>query len=156
MLSNLTEIAKALSGFLAPVVALVALWIAYCQHKTAQDKVRLDLYERRFRVYRAAKKISWLVRADKLTSEVCSRFYQEKAEAPFLFDDDINKHLTDIIRNARGILAQTKMLADDSVYASQTVEEARKKRNALYEWFVAEHDFAPNRFRKYLDFRTTL
>ena len=50
------EIVKIFSAILVPLVALFALYIAWQQHKTNEEKLKLDLFDKRFKVYDATRK----------------------------------------------------------------------------------------------------
>lgn len=45
------EIIKLSSGLLTPIIAIVATYIAYQQWKTNKQKLVLDRYDRRLRIY---------------------------------------------------------------------------------------------------------
>lgn len=42
-----------LAAFLTPAIAIAVAWIGFQQWRTASDKVRLELFEKRFSVYQA-------------------------------------------------------------------------------------------------------
>ena len=50
---NLNSLADLASTLLTPIIAVIAVYIAYQQHKTNRDNFRLNLYEKRYSVYRA-------------------------------------------------------------------------------------------------------
>lgn len=45
------ELIEVFSGLLQPTIAIIAVYIAYQQYKTGRDRVRLDLYDKRFMVF---------------------------------------------------------------------------------------------------------
>jgi hypothetical protein len=45
------------SALLVPLVAIFGFIIAYQQWRTAQNKLKLDLFDRRFEIYHAARKL---------------------------------------------------------------------------------------------------
>ncbi|HEV2293707.1 MAG TPA: hypothetical protein VGR35_07615 [Tepidisphaeraceae bacterium] len=49
------EIQRASQAWLTPLIACLAVWIAFQQFRVARNKLRLDLYEKRFKVYSAVK-----------------------------------------------------------------------------------------------------
>ena len=75
---------------LSVVTALIALYIAYQQWKTNRDKVKLELYDRRYKIYDATRKfVSSAVRNGDLSNEDFSDFYSILPEARFLFQEDV-------------------------------------------------------------------
>src|SRR5713226_869539 len=69
-------------------------WIAYRQSRIATAKLNLDLYDRRFKVFEAARTclVFALQKAD-VTQEVMNTFHLGVADAIFLFDKDIEDYL---------------------------------------------------------------
>ncbi|HUT70659.1 MAG TPA: hypothetical protein VMW89_08260 [Desulfatiglandales bacterium] len=79
-----------LSALLTPTIALIALYIAYQQHKTNQQRLRHETYERRLKVYKAVQAhLSIILRAGKTSYQECTLFYSEASEAAFLFDKSV-------------------------------------------------------------------
>lgn len=65
------EVTKALGPpIIAAVAALIAFGLGRNQLKVARDKVRLDLFDRRLELYRAANSIIELVNTDGLDAEI--------------------------------------------------------------------------------------
>jgi hypothetical protein len=48
---------QVLSALLTPTIAVIVAIIAYRQWKTAQNRLKLDLFDRRFAVYDAARNL---------------------------------------------------------------------------------------------------
>ena len=51
------EAIKIFSGLLTPVIAIVAVYIAWQQWQTNRQKLILDRYDRRLRIYEEVRKI---------------------------------------------------------------------------------------------------
>ena len=51
-MDTIKEVAEVLSGFTTPLIAAIALYIAWQQHKTSWDALKVNLYDRRLKVYR--------------------------------------------------------------------------------------------------------
>ena len=47
-----------LSALLTPAVAVFGIFIAYRQWRLAQEKLKLDLFDKRFEVYEAARELN--------------------------------------------------------------------------------------------------
>ena len=48
-----------LSGLLTPTIAILASYIAYRQYRTAKAKLKLDLYEKRLKIFKYFKTFIW-------------------------------------------------------------------------------------------------
>lgn len=91
----LAEISNAL---LTPVIAFLAAYIAWRQWKTAQNRLKLDLFERRFSVYDATKGlIASIIQTGKATDENMFKFLAATKEAKWLFEDQIASYLDEKI-----------------------------------------------------------
>jgi hypothetical protein len=79
------------------VVAIVGAVIAYFQWRTAQQKVVLELYEARYRIYddlRAA--VSQFLIKGELSQETDRAFLDAQSRARFRFGEEVDQYLKDI------------------------------------------------------------
>ena len=89
-----------LTASLTPLIALVALYIAYQQWQTNRRRLEINLYARRLRIYQAvAKYISTVLTGLHPKLEVLFEFRQSTAEADFLFGPDIRDYLDDLFKH---------------------------------------------------------
>ena len=83
-----------LSALLTPIVAVLGSFIAYRQWRTAQNKLKHDLFERRFAVFDAARKLlASIMTSGKAKDEELFKFLSGTREAKWLLNDDIAKYL---------------------------------------------------------------
>lgn len=81
-----------------PIVAIFAAWIAYQQWRTNRDKLRLDLYQRRFQIYEAVVSfyVELLGSKEHMRSETFTQkqkeFTKAVRESRYLFDDGSGIH----------------------------------------------------------------
>jgi hypothetical protein len=83
-------------------VAAVAVSIAYQQFSVAREKLKLDLFEKRFTVFTAARRFlsHILQHGGLLALDELGQYRADVAEATFLFDDDVTDFLAEIDRRA--------------------------------------------------------
>jgi len=103
MLLNLTpESWEAISKVMTPMLACMTLmnalaigWVALEQYRLARARFKLDLFERRFAVYKATQKfLSTVVGAGpRFTTEELWEFRAETQNASFLFRNDVVQFL---------------------------------------------------------------
>ena len=60
---------QGIAAFATPMVALAVAYIAYRQWKTARDKLRLDLFDKRFAVFMDVRKIASETMQDRPASD---------------------------------------------------------------------------------------
>ena len=58
------QIFEILSAFLTPLIALLALWIAYQQFRVQKYRTRFDLFERRMKIYESVRETLVIVFRD--------------------------------------------------------------------------------------------
>ena len=89
-----------LVALLTPVIAAIAVYIAYQQWRTNRRKLALDLYDRRLRIYQATVEyISAVLSNLHPTLEVILKFRRSTAEVDFLFGQDIKKYLDELFEH---------------------------------------------------------
>jgi len=88
----------ALQALAVPVIALLAAVIGYFQWRTAQQKVVLDLFDRRMATYTALREVVAKVMASSsaATSENSFKFLEARDRAQFLFGPEVIEHLKKI------------------------------------------------------------
>jgi hypothetical protein len=81
----------------AVIAALIAAYIALRQWWTAHDRLRLDMYERRFAIYDATKTLVNVVTLHgQTTRDDLANFYAGIRGAEFLFDEETRGFLETI------------------------------------------------------------
>lgn len=129
-----------LSALLVPVVAVLGVSIAYRQWRTAQNKLKLDLFEKRYVIYDASRGL--------LESVMTSGFVQineiypalaKMREAKWLLDDEVDKYLNkDIYVNMLKIQSLDVQLEDLPVGEARSA--AVDARTALLEWLTEQYE----------------
>jgi hypothetical protein len=115
-----------LATFLA---ACLIAFIAWQQWQVARNKLRLDLFDRRYKTYDATKKFLMAIRADGTFSDSqLFEFVIGTSDAEFLFDAPIIKYLTEIRKRALDMRLHQKL------YEPLPVGDERSRHSQ------AEHD----------------
>jgi hypothetical protein len=104
----------ALQALAVPAIALLAAVVAYAQWRTAQQKVVLDLFDRRMETYTALREIVCKIVASssEATTEASFKFLQALDRAEFLFGGKVVEHLKKMdkaIDDIRIALAERKI-----------------------------------------------
>lgn len=82
------------SALLTPVIAITVAVIGYLQWRTNQNKLKLDLFEKRYAIYEGIKDfISAVVQNGSAESDDLLKFIRSKQDALFLFKDDKVQYL---------------------------------------------------------------
>jgi len=81
---------QVLAALLTPTITVFGSFISYRQWCTAQKKLKLDLFEKRFTVYDAARTfIASVMTSGKAKEEEMYKFLSGAREAKWLLNDDI-------------------------------------------------------------------
>lgn len=149
--NRLIEISKAL---LTPVIAIVVAYIAWQQLKTNQQRLKLERYDRRLRVYEEVRKIlSIIVRDAKVSLDDLFKFHTSVSEADFLFGPEIPEYIDEIFKRGVSLRRWNKEYRD----FKQEVPEGYDHKKVVDEmhkeltWLTEQFEPAKQKFRKYLN-----
>ena len=91
------EIIEILKGLLTPVIAFFATYVAWQQWQTNRQKLNLERYDRRLRVYEEVRKILSIIARDAQASfDDLLKFHTSVSEADFLFGPEIPEYIDQI------------------------------------------------------------
>lgn len=141
------------------IIGLLAVYIAYQQYRTNQNKLRLDLYDKRFLVYTTFRNaILEIEKEGTISSKGLAEFFAKLNESDFLFKKDIIEY-KNTFRNKLVRLRGAQNELEGLLHTFQTEENRhlwKKSANEKVElalWFSKQHEEIKNRFGKYLNFK---
>lgn len=150
----IAEILEVSKGLLTPLIAVVATYIAWQQWKTNEQKLVLDRYDRRLKVYEEVRKIlSIILRDAKAGYEDLLEFRTAVSEADFLFGPEIPAYIDEIYKHGVQLQYWSREYRD----SNQPVLEGYDHKKVVdgmhveLNWLVAQFDPAKEKFKKYLD-----
>jgi hypothetical protein len=134
------------------VIAVSGLgaWIAFKQVKIATAKLNLDLYDRRFKVFEAARDlVTHVMREAQVGLGDIRSFNFGVADATFLFDTDVESYLATLRKKAIALRTKVEQL--------RGMDEPGERRNRLADQiaelemdFSAEYERIVEIFKPYL------
>jgi len=154
-MNNTNGVVNLLSAALTPIIAIIAVYIAYQQWKTNKLKVRYELYERRLAVFNAAMKlIAIVIQAGNPEQTQLLDFRAETNESYFLFGRDIYEYLDEMHKKARQL--RSIKLKLDRLEKSHAVDEKERSQlidedSKVFEWFTNQFEVSRQKFSKYLE-----
>ena len=150
-------VAKLMDIILPTVIASFAVYIAWRQHQTARNKLKLDLFDRRFKVYGGViDLLSTVLRDGQVHSDDLTKYHVETNAKEFLFDDDIVEFMAEVRKNAivlRQVNQQLQSLRDDR---EKERHQLAGDDAELCRWFAEQLELAPSKFENYLGFKRNL
>jgi len=141
------------SALLTPLIALFVAYIAWQQHRTNKQKLKLDLFDRRFEVYEATKKYLAKIGAkDDVTRDDLVNFNIETNKSYFLFGNDIQEYLNEL--HSKGVILHSlnKKLRTDKLSQDER-EEVIEKEGKNFEWLTDQLTKSKDIFGKYMRFK---
>jgi hypothetical protein len=129
----------------AIVVSLVVAIVQYGQWRTANQKVVIDLYDRRLKVYTQLEKgISPVLREGKVSQEAFNEFLIGEADARFLFGDDVREYLKTLHEHFAWMLSFTDDVIDRKSNRNQLIDLKSQHLSEIVNFFQEAPDlFAP-------------
>ncbi len=121
------------------IIGLIAVYIAFAQWRTAHQKVVLDLFDRRMKVYeKAAAAAISVIRSARVDNDASWNLREAMRDARFLFGDDVTSYL-DNLNQAFVDIDQYNSELNVLQSEPERIEVLRKKREKME--FV--HKFYP-------------
>ncbi|HUS44913.1 MAG TPA: hypothetical protein VM219_02645 [Phycisphaerae bacterium] len=140
-----------LSVSLSLLIAAVVACIAYWQHSLAKERFKLDMFEKRFAVYKATQRfLSVIFRDGKVDLEKLSEFRRDTQDATFLFGQEIPAYLKRLDVQALNLVA-----INDRLRGLQVGEERSRlcrEKTGLLHALIGELPNLKNVFASYLKF----
>ncbi|VGO20979.1 hypothetical protein [Pontiella sulfatireligans] len=86
---------------IATLVATIVAWIGYQQHKLAKEKFKLDLFEKRFSVYKGVQEFLIIILQEgAFEFKQLATFNAKTQDGTFLFGSDIPDYINRIYKDA--------------------------------------------------------
>ena len=132
-------------------LSLAVIIIAALQWRVADNKLRLALFDRRYKVYDATRKfLSVILREANFTNPQLFEFYAGTSDAEFLFGADVTEHLEKIRKRAVHLQTAQK------IYEPLPVGDERSKHvQAAHDdllWLTDQITAISKTFAPYLGF----
>ena len=155
-------ILKTMSGLLTLVIAGTAICIAYQQWKTAREKLKLDLFDRRYQVFiGVVDLIGHVNNQGKPPREAFDQFYRAITPVRFLFDGHVCEYVELVRKKAielrSAITLNAKATADKcETIPHEQLMNASEKEIELVSWFYGQFEEAGRQFEPALSFKKAL
>jgi hypothetical protein len=137
-----------LQGLLTPVLALVAGYIAWRQWRTNDLKTKLDLFDRRFRIYdRVREELRTILQHGGSMPEEWMSFYGDTIEADFIFREDIREYISEILKRTERLVSSKALMDRGGMDPQKWAQEHQEDK----KWMTDEVRQIRAKFKPYLD-----
>jgi hypothetical protein len=148
-----SSIISVFQGLLTPTVAVIATYIAWQQYKANRYKLKLDLYQQRFRVFEALRDVLAMMYTTGVDEKKLFELLSKTRETEFLFGPDIKDYVETVRFHATTLSSAHKAL--DEMLRTNAPAEKRapmaKGESQETTWAYDETRRIPAKFGKYLD-----
>lgn len=133
-------------------MALFLAYIAYQQLVTNRQKLKLDLYNKRFEIYTTTLKFYQEIISNSLTSETHKDFIEKKEAAKFLFSEDASIYeLLDELNENSLIVKNFKKYRKEIESSPETLIKAQEEYQKVFSWLDKAVKSLSNKLEKYLN-----
>lgn len=139
-----------LTALLTPTIAVLGAFIAYWQWLTAQNKLKLDLFDRRIAIYDAARTLIASVKTNgKANDEELRTLESGIRSARWLLDEDIETYFeNELRRKAVELLTLDNEL--QGLPAGDQRDKNVRKQSELRSGILDQYNVLDRNFEKYL------
>jgi len=139
-----------LKALLTPLIAVLAVYIAYRQWITSRNQFRLNYFDRRLSIYTAAMElVSEIGMTGTISQEKARSFLVKTREARFLFADDIDIYCTELYKNSQQLRIKEEVFRDTNPLPPKQ-DHMIDEITSLKTWFQDQITIIPQIFEKYL------
>ena len=142
-----------LAALLTPTVAILGALIAYRQWRLAQNKLKLDLFDRRLSVYEAARTlVASIITSGKAKDEEVFKFMVATREAKWLLNDSVAQYLDKELYH-KAIDLQTLAAELEGVPVGEVRTKNVRAQAEIKKWLLAQFEVLDERFSPFLQLR---
>lgn len=142
-----------LAALLTPTVAVLGSFIAYRQWRLAQNKLKLDLFDRRYSVYEAAHSLlASIMASGRAKDDELFKFLLATREAKWLLDSSVAAYLDKQLYH-KAIDLQTLQAELEGVPVGDIRTKNLRAQAEIKKWFLAQHEALDEQFSPYLRLR---
>ena len=141
-----------LNALLTPLIAVIAVTIAWQQYRVNHNSLRNQLYERRFAVFKAFMSyLADVMREGKTNYQRTGQFYAEASEAGFLFSEAISKHMEELYSKGIDLVSLHEQMypSDGSpgLPVGEELSKVAKDKGDLIKWFQRQIKITKEMFK---------
>lgn len=137
--------------YLPTVMSIFLAYIAYQQMKTDKNKLKLDLYNKRFEIYTNTLKFYQELIGEEVTKETHIKFINSKEASRFLFSKDVDIYkLLDEMHSQSFKVIGFKKHGKDFVCDQETFLKSSKEMQQVLSWFNEQIPELCKKMQKYL------
>lgn len=140
-----------LAALLTPTVAVLGSVIAYRQWRTAQNKLKFELFDRRFSVYEASRNLlASIMTSGKAKDDEVFKFLSATREAKWLLNIEVATYLEKELYH-KAIDLQTIQATLEGLPVGEERSANVMKQAEIKKWFMAQYEVMDEKFSPFLE-----
>lgn len=142
-----------MSALLTPVVAILGSFVAYRQWVLAQNKLKLDLFDRRYRVYESARTLlASIATSGKVKEDEMFKYISSVREARWLLNVAVAEYLQRELYH-KAIDHRTHEAELEGLPVGEERSKLVRLKAEVRKWLMAQYDVLDEKFAPYLQLR---
>lgn len=140
-----------ITAFTVPVLAAAAATIAYRQWRTAQNKLKLDLFDKRMLVYQAAREtLGFIATRGSINHEQQIKYLAGIQSSRWLFGPEIHKYLHETLwHKIVDLELHNKLSARDNGNSEERTKHIHREAETL-KWLMNQYSALDDMCSKYM------
>jgi hypothetical protein len=139
-----------LSALLTPVVAVIVAFIAYRQWRLAQNKLKLDLFDKRFIVYLAARDLlASIMTSGQAKNDEVFKYMAATREAKWLLSPTVAEYLDKKLYH-KAIDLQRLDVEIDGLQGGEVRTKKVYEASDIKKWFMDQYNVLDEQFAPFL------
>ena len=139
-----------LQALLTPTIAVFVTYLAWRQYQIQRQRVRMDLFEKRFHIFNSARKyMGHTIAKACFDEEFHRRFQKEIMGAQFLFSKDIEIYLRSIEAATLDIMVQDNYLREEA-FPNDDQKKVIERKFEKLKWISGQIEEIEAKFRPYM------
>ena len=148
---QLKPILDVFEALLTPLIAVIAVYIAYRQHRNDKLKIKLDIYDRRLKIYEELRNLfGYVLRNGKMATQELLLFKSNTMQAEFLFEDEVPRYLDEVYKKGLTLHLTGEQLDGDGLRVGAERTRVAQENSDHLTWFTEQIVVAKNKFKRYL------
>ena len=153
----MNEILPKFNGLLTPaigintiVIAIIATYIAIQQYRTSRAQYRLNLYDKRFAVFKATQSfLRDIAKNTHVIDDSADKFWSAVDDAQFLFKEPVAGYMTKLRQECLQLMiCQGRLNGEGSLPVGEERNRVSQKNSDLLMWFMNQNERLVDVFRK--------
>ncbi len=148
------NIINLLQALLTPITAFLALYIAWRDHKTNREQIRMGLLDRRLNIHAAIMEfLSIIISRTSVDRKELQVFLYQTRQCRFLLNEEIAKLIHELYKSGSKLEIISKRLEESHKMTEEDRHKHIDQKMVLINWFNKQYEAVDVLFEGAISFR---